>query len=70
MVPAIHVDKAGNDYAISCTAMVNELDIDLQDNEWESDLAILYDSCVYLWDKVEDYEAVHEFLEKTIDNCQ
>ena len=64
MVPALHVDKEKNNYVISCTAMVNELDIDLQDNEWDSDLAILYDNCVYLWDKVEDYEAVHEFLEK------
>ena len=64
MVPALHVDKEKNNYVISCTAMVNELDIDLQDNEWDSDLAILYDNCIYLWDKVEDYEAVHEFLEK------
>jgi non-specific serine/threonine protein kinase len=62
MIPVIHVEKTGKNYLISCTAQVNELDIDLKENEWSSDLMVLYDNRIYLWDKVDDYESVREFL--------
>ncbi len=43
--------------------MVNELDIDPADNEWSSNLALLYDNCIYLWEKPEDFEAVRPLLD-------
>ncbi len=64
MVPALRVEKEGENFVVHCKAMVNELDIDPADNEWASDLVILYDNCLYLWDKVEDFEAVRHLLEE------
>jgi non-specific serine/threonine protein kinase len=62
MIPSFFVEKAGDKYHVSCKATVNELDIDLADNEWDSDIVVLYNNCLYLWEKEEDYEAIREFF--------
>ena len=64
MTPVVGVGRtAGGDYTVHCTASVNELDIDPADNEWASMLIFLYDNCLYLWDKTEDFEAIRDLLE-------
>jgi non-specific serine/threonine protein kinase len=65
MVPALRVDREETGYSVTCKAMVNELDIDPADNEWSPQLAFLYNHCLYLWDKSEDYESVRELLEQS-----
>ncbi len=62
MVPSFTVELVNKKYKVTCRALVNELDIDLTDNEWQSDLVVMYNNCLYLWDKEEDYAAVREFF--------
>jgi non-specific serine/threonine protein kinase len=64
MVPSFSVSVTGDSFETSCRASVNELDIDLADNEWASDLVVLYDNCLYLWEKEDDYEAVLDFTQQ------
>jgi non-specific serine/threonine protein kinase len=64
LTPTIHVDRESDGYKISCTAEVNELDIDLKENEWGSSLLVLYDDHLYLWDKAEDYESVRTLIQE------
>jgi non-specific serine/threonine protein kinase len=63
MVPAIRVGLDKDQYVVQCRAVVNELDIDPSDNEWSSTLALLYDNCIYLWERAEDFEAVRPLLD-------
>ena len=60
--PAFHVYPEKKKIIVECTAKVNELEIELKDNEWESDWVMLYDHVIYAWDKEEDFETILEFL--------
>ncbi len=62
LVPVFYVKQNKNLFEISCRASVNELDIELSDNEWNSNLLLLYNNQMYLWAKTEDYEAIEVFL--------
>jgi superfamily II DNA or RNA helicase len=64
LVPVFYVKQIKNQYEITCKASVNELDIELSDNEWRSDLLLLYNNYLYPWDKAEDYEVIGSFLKE------
>jgi hypothetical protein len=64
LIPALHVAQLGKHFEVTCTANVNELDIDLTDNEWGSSLVVLYDNHLYLWNSDEDIETVAPFFAK------
>jgi superfamily II DNA or RNA helicase len=62
LVPVFHVSAVKDQYEVSCTGSVNELDIDFADNEWQSSLVFLYNNRMYLWEKPEDIETIADFL--------
>jgi non-specific serine/threonine protein kinase len=66
--PAFHVTPLGEEIEVKAVARVNELEIEMQDNEWGADWMMIYDDVMYLWDKEEDFEVLLDFLPKGVLN--
>ena len=64
--PSFKVYPAADQIHVECIARVNELEIDIKDNEWESQWLMLYNQVIYTWEKEDDFEVVQDFLPKGI----
>ncbi|MFZ9660893.1 MAG: SNF2-related protein [Chitinophagaceae bacterium] len=62
MRPHFKVSSEKSKVSVRCFARVSELEIDFEENEWDSEWMMLYDKVVYLWEKEDDFETVVSFM--------
>ena len=64
LLPSVHVNLKKNGVEVGCSGQCRELNINLTDNEWQSDLVLLYNDCLYLWNDPEEYDNLHTLIAK------
>lgn len=64
LIPSIHVSQKKNAIEVGCNGQSRELNIDLNDNEWQSDFLLLHNNTLYLWNDPEEYDALHPLIAK------
>jgi non-specific serine/threonine protein kinase len=64
LIPSIHVSQKKNAIEVGCSGQSRELNIDLNDNEWQSDFLLLHNNTLYLWNDPEEYDALHSLIAK------
>lgn len=62
--PVFYIGTNKNNWEISCHIKIGPQLINITDNEWQSPLAFLYNSTLYLWEKTDDILYAEKFLQK------
>lgn len=64
LIPSIHVSRNKNGIEVGCSGQSRELNIDLTDNEWQSDFVLLHNNALFLWNDPEEYDTLHPLIAK------
>jgi SNF2 family DNA or RNA helicase len=64
LTPSVNVRLQKKEVVVGCSGQSRELNIDVNDNEWQSDFVLLHNKCLYLWDDPEEYDALHTIITK------